>query len=121
MKIVAINEIHYTDKKGNAAVANPLSVLDIPKAEAELLMKGAMPAARRMTDAEIELDKLRAAAIANGAKASDEDDNEEDDKPGANANKPAASKSAVVKPGSVAAQSAKADAKTAAKGDAGGY
>lgn len=84
MKIVAINLIQYTGKKGEALAAQPGDVFDVPQDEAKRLLAGMMPAARRMTEDEIELDKSRAAAKAKGAAAAadegdegDEDQNED--------------------------------------------
>lgn len=70
MKLIAINEIHYTDAKSNKSkVAAPGEQFDVPMALAEKLLDGNMPAARRMTNAEIELDKLRTMAMQRGAEA----------------------------------------------------
>lgn len=59
MKIVAIGEIHY-EQGGVLKIANPGTPFDVPKEMALRLLDGDTPAARRMTEQEIELDKLRA-------------------------------------------------------------
>lgn len=80
MKIVAINEIHYIDAKtGKSKVAQPGEVIDRPKDEADRLCAGALPAARKLTDAEIEIDKLRAEKIAASAVIEGEDEDEDED------------------------------------------
>ena len=61
MKIVAINQIEFNDKSGKKVVVAPGQVFDIAAESADRLLVGLMPAARRMTSDEIELDKARAA------------------------------------------------------------
>ena len=63
MKIVAIGEIHY-EKDGKMKVAAPGETFDVPKELAMQLVGNDMPSARRMTEQEIELDKLRAEVAA---------------------------------------------------------
>ena len=63
MKVYALNEIHYLDKKtGKPAIASPADMPDLPQEEAIRLCDAG--AARRLTPAEIELDKARAQARA---------------------------------------------------------
>lgn len=119
MKLIAINEIHYTGKDGKPAVAVPGSQFDVPQALADTLLIGAMPSARRMTDAEIELDKLRALAMTKGKSApehgpddeDDEDDEDSDDAAQAGTNPEVKTE----------AKGAKPVAKTPAKGSAKDY
>ena len=66
MKIVAIGEIHY-EKDGKMKVAAPGETFDVPKELAMQLVGNDMPSARRMTEQEIELDKLRAEVAASSA------------------------------------------------------
>lgn len=74
MKLVAINEIHYTDRQGKQAVAKPGEYLDLKVAEAkQLLNMKPLPPVREMTDQENELEKLRASAKTTTA-AADTDD-----------------------------------------------
>lgn len=79
MKIVAINRIDYTTAKGDRATALPGVVFDVPKDQADLLLKGMMPPARRMTADEIELDKHRASAQKRGAQVNEDDEDDEED------------------------------------------
>lgn len=68
MKIVAIHEIHYVDEKTKTpTVAKPGALFDIPKDEADRLLVA--QAVRRLTNDEIELDKLRAASLVAATKA----------------------------------------------------
>ena len=115
MKIVAINEIHYTDtKSGKPKIAQPGEVIDRPKDEAARLCAGALPAARKLTDAEIEIDKLRAEKIAASAATEDDDEEEDEGKTDAKTETKTAAKSAVK-------TETKAAAKTAAKDSGEGY
>ena len=116
MKIVAINEIHYTDTKtGKPKIAQPGDVIDRPKEEANRLTAGALPAARKLTDAEIEIDKLRAEKIAASAATDDDEDEDEDEgKTDAKTETKTAAKSA-------AKTETKAAAKPAAKDSGEGY
>ena len=117
MKIVAINEIHYIDAKtGKSKVAQPGEVIDRPKDEADRLCAGALPAARKLTDAEIEIDKLRAEKIAASAviEGEDEDEDENEGKSDAKTETKTAAKSA-------AKTETTAAAKVAAKDSGEGY
>lgn len=121
MKIIAIGEIHYTDKDGKQKIAKPGETLDRPTAEANLLTSGALPAARRLTDAEIELDKLRADAIRKAAEAvaaDDDDDDDDDSVTDTGTEKVEAAKTATKTPAKTAT---KTPAKSGAKADAEGY
>lgn len=118
MKIIAINEIHYTDSEGKEKIALPGSVFDRPKADAELLLRGALPAARRLTDAEVELDKLRAQAITAGSTTTDEDDDEYDE--GDEQDKVLVKATAKTET-KTAAKTATKSAEKTAKGDGEGY
>lgn len=114
MKLIAINEIHYTGKDGKPAIAVPGAQFDVPQALADTLLIGAMPSARRMTDAEIELDKLRALAMTKGKSEPEDgdDDGDDDDDDAAQT---------TTKPEVKAATTAKPAAKTPAKGSAKDY
>lgn len=116
MKLIAINEIHYTGKDGKPAVAVPGSQFDVAQVLADTLLIGAMPSARRMTDAEIELDKLRALAMTKGKSApehgpDDEDDEDDEDAAQAGTNPEVKTE----------AKGAKPAVKTPAKGSAKDY
>ena len=118
MKLIAINEIHYTGKDGKPVIAVPGAQFDVPQALADTLLIGAMPSARRMTDAEIELDKLRALAMTKGKSEpedGDDDDDDDDDDAAQIGTKPE------VKTEAKAATTAKTAAKTPAKGSAKDY
>ena len=79
MKIIAINQIEFNDKSGKKVVIVPGQTFDIPADSAERLLTGLMPAARRMTSDEIELDKARAANKAAAKPADDADGSPADD------------------------------------------
>lgn len=75
MKIVALNEIHYVDPvTKKSAVAKPGDMPNFPSEIALALCSGALPAARRLTEAEIAIEKLKAQAAAVTASESDDED-----------------------------------------------